>query len=107
MERVRTLTALFEAAKRWEVFAVVDIVQRMWEKPVHFSTAAAMTCLMRANGGEIVLAARSFSIGFAVVPRSQRPTSRTERGLHDPLRGVKADIGACLRMVLMAGNLLP
>ena len=90
MERVRTLTALFEAAKRWEVFAVVDIVQRMWEKPVHLSTAAAMTCLMRANGGEFVrtpVAARSFSIRFAVVPRSQRPTSRTERGLHDIVGG--------------------
>ena len=37
-----------------EVFAVADIVQRMWEKLVHLSTAAAMTCLMRANVGEIV-----------------------------------------------------
>jgi len=62
MERVRTLTALFEAAKRWEVFAVVDIVQRMWEKPVHLSTAAAMTCLMRANGGEIVRTPRGREI---------------------------------------------
>jgi 2-dehydropantoate 2-reductase len=48
-ERVRALAALFEAAKGVEVFAVADIVQRMWEK-----TAAAMTCLMRANVGEIV-----------------------------------------------------
>ena len=53
-ERVRTLAALFEAAKGVEVFAVTDIVQRMWEKLVHLSTAAAMTCLMRANVGEIV-----------------------------------------------------
>jgi 2-dehydropantoate 2-reductase len=53
-ERVRTLAALFEAAKGVEVFAVADIVQRMWEKLVHLSTAAAMTCLMRANVGEIV-----------------------------------------------------
>ena len=53
MERVRTLTALFEAAKRWEVFAVVDIVQRMWEKPVR---------LMRANGGEIVRTPRGREI---------------------------------------------
>jgi len=53
-ERVRTLVALFEAAKGMEVFAVTDIVQRMWEKLVHLSTAAAMTCLMRANVGEIV-----------------------------------------------------
>lgn len=53
-ERVRTLAALFEAARGVEVFAVTDIVQRMWEKLVHLSTAAAMTCLMRANVGEIV-----------------------------------------------------
>jgi len=54
LERVRTLAALSEAAKGMEVFAVTDIVQRMWEKLVHLSTAAAMTCLMRANVGEIV-----------------------------------------------------
>jgi len=53
-ERVRALAALFEAAKGVEVFAVTDIVQRMWEKLVHLSTAAAMTCLMRANVGEIL-----------------------------------------------------
>ena len=53
-DRVRALAAAFEAAKGVEVFAVTDIVQRMWEKLVHLSTAAAMTCLMRANVGEIV-----------------------------------------------------
>ncbi len=53
-ERVKTLAALFAAAKGVEAFAVTDIVQRMWEKLVHLSTAAAMTCLMRANVGEIV-----------------------------------------------------
>ena len=53
-ERVGTLAALFAAAKGVEAFAVTDIVQRMWEKLVHLSTAAAMTCLMRANVGEIV-----------------------------------------------------
>lgn len=53
-ERVRTLAALFAAAKGVEAFAVTDIVQWMWEKLVHLSIAAAMTCLMRANVGEIV-----------------------------------------------------
>jgi 2-dehydropantoate 2-reductase len=53
-ERVRALAALFGAAKGVEIFAVTDIGQRMWEKLVHLSTAAAMTCLMRANVGEIV-----------------------------------------------------
>lgn len=53
-ERVRVLAALFKAAKGVEVFPVDDIVRRMWEKLVHLSTAAAMTCLMRSNVGEIV-----------------------------------------------------
>ena len=53
-ERVATLARLFEAAKGVEVLAVPDMRQRMWEKLVHLSTAAAMTCLMRANVGEIV-----------------------------------------------------
>jgi 2-dehydropantoate 2-reductase len=53
-ERVTTLAEIFAAAKGVEAFAVTDIVQRMWEKLVHLSTAAAMTCLMRANVGEIV-----------------------------------------------------
>lgn len=53
-QRVTALAALFEAAKGVEVVAVADIVQRMWEKLVHLSTAASMTCLMRANVGEIV-----------------------------------------------------
>ena len=53
-KRVEVLESLFEAAKGVEVFAVTDIMQRMWEKLVHLSTAAAMTCLMRANVGEII-----------------------------------------------------
>jgi 2-dehydropantoate 2-reductase len=52
--RVATLAAMFERARGVEVLAVTDIRQRMWEKLVHLSTAAAMTCLMRANVGEIV-----------------------------------------------------
>jgi 2-dehydropantoate 2-reductase len=52
--RVKTLASLFEAAKGVETLAVTDMMQRMWEKLVHLSTAAAMTCLMRANVGEIV-----------------------------------------------------
>ena len=53
-DRVTRLAALFEAAKGIEVLAVADMRQRMWEKLVHLSTAAAMTCVMRANVGEIV-----------------------------------------------------
>jgi 2-dehydropantoate 2-reductase len=52
--RVEALTAVFAGAKGIEAIPVTDIMQRMWEKFVHLATAAAMTCLMRANVGEIV-----------------------------------------------------
>ena len=53
-DRVSKLAALFAKAKGVEALAVPDVRQRMWEKLVHLATAAAMTCLMRANVGEIV-----------------------------------------------------
>jgi 2-dehydropantoate 2-reductase len=53
-DRVAILARLFGTAKGVEVLAVADMRQRMWEKLVHLSTAAAMTCLMRANVGEII-----------------------------------------------------
>ena len=52
--RVEVLKEIFALARGVEVHAVADIMQRMWEKLVHLSTAASMTCLMRANVGEIV-----------------------------------------------------
>ena len=39
--------------------AVDDILQEMWEKLVHLSTAAAMTCLMRGSVGEIARVAEA------------------------------------------------
>ena len=47
--------ALKEAFDRTSVIASVvpDIMHAMWEKLVHLTTAAGMTCLMRANVGEI------------------------------------------------------
>ena len=53
-DRVKSLKAAFASARGVEAEAVPDILQRMWEKLVHLCTAAAMTCLMRANVGEIV-----------------------------------------------------
>lgn len=53
-DRVQSLLTKFKAARGVEAEAVPDIMQRMWEKIVHLSTAAAMTCLMRASVGEIV-----------------------------------------------------
>jgi 2-dehydropantoate 2-reductase len=46
-DRVNLLAELFSRAKGVEVLVVSDIVRRMWDKIVHLSTAATMTCLMR------------------------------------------------------------
>lgn len=53
-KRVQLLSEMFAGAKGVVAEAVSDVMQRMWEKLVHLSTAASMTCLMRANVGEIV-----------------------------------------------------
>lgn len=49
------VTALKQAFDRTSVVAtaVPDVMSRMWEKLVHLSTVASMTCLMRASVGEI------------------------------------------------------
>lgn len=52
-ERARALAGAFPAASV-DARASDDILQEMWEKLVHLATAASMTCLMRANVGEIV-----------------------------------------------------
>jgi len=52
--RIEMLTALLSKTKGIEAVPATDMMQQMWEKFVHLSTAAAMTCLMRANVGEIV-----------------------------------------------------
>lgn len=52
-ERVRALATAFPPAS--VVARASDDIQReMWEKLVHLSTGACMTCLMRASVGEIV-----------------------------------------------------
>lgn len=52
-ERARALANAFPPASV-DARAVDNILQEMWEKLVHLATAAAVTCLMRANVGEIV-----------------------------------------------------
>ena len=53
-ERVQTVKAAFEGTVGLEAVAVDNVMQEMWEKFVHLATAASMTCLMRANTGQIV-----------------------------------------------------
>lgn len=51
--RAQAIAAAFPAASV-KARASADVMQDMWEKLVHLATAASMTCLMRANVGEIV-----------------------------------------------------
>jgi 2-dehydropantoate 2-reductase len=52
--RVQALAALFSQSPAVQAKAVPNVMQEMWEKVVHLSTAASMTCLMRAPVGDIV-----------------------------------------------------
>jgi 2-dehydropantoate 2-reductase len=55
--RVQALNAAFERTSgKVKAEAVSDITQKMWEKLVHLATLASMTCLLRANVGEIARA---------------------------------------------------
>ncbi len=53
-ERVLAVKAAFDDAVGLEAIILDNIMQEMWEKFVHLATAASMTCLMRANTGQIV-----------------------------------------------------
>ena len=53
-DRVLAVRAAFGGCIGLEAIVLDDIMQEMWEKFVHLATAAAMTCLMRANTGQIV-----------------------------------------------------
>ena len=53
-DRVLAVQAAFDGAVGLEAIALDNVMQEMWEKFVHLATAAAMTCLMRANTGQIV-----------------------------------------------------
>lgn len=52
-ERAIVFANLFDGAKGVQVRAVENAMQRMWNKWVRLATLAGMTCLMRANVGEI------------------------------------------------------
>lgn len=51
-DRVRALKAEFDKTSV-VASAVPNVMQNMWEKLVHLTTVAGMTCLMRASVGEI------------------------------------------------------
>lgn len=64
-DRVVSIEAAFAGVKGLSVRSSEDIMQEMWEKFVHLSTAAGMTCLMRAPIGYIVVSEE----GAALVQR--------------------------------------
>jgi 2-dehydropantoate 2-reductase len=51
---VLAVQAAFDGCIGLEAVPQENIMQEMWEKFVHLTTAAAMTCLMRANSGQIL-----------------------------------------------------
>ena len=53
-DRVLAVQAAFNGCVGLEAVPQENIMQEMWEKFVHLTTAAAMTCLMRANSGQIL-----------------------------------------------------
>jgi hypothetical protein len=98
-ERVRTLAALFAAAKGVEAFAVTDIVQRMWEKLVHLSTAAAMTCECWRDCPHSQWL-RAFPRPATVWCRHRsRQRSRAQRGLYEVVGGDVLPTGLTIRDV--------
>ena len=70
-ERVLALKAAFDkCGDKVLAGAVPNILQKMWDKLVLLSTLAGMTCLMRANIGEIVRAPGGKEIGLAMLERN-------------------------------------
>jgi 2-dehydropantoate 2-reductase len=52
--RLEKIIQQFDKTVGLDVIYSENIMQEMWEKFVHLSTAASMTCLMRANSGQII-----------------------------------------------------
>ena len=80
-ERVQALKAAFDKTSI-SASAVPDIRRAMWEKLVHLATVAGMTCLMRANVGEIArtrdgaeIVARFLEANAAISAREGYPVS--------------------------------
>ncbi len=75
-ERVLALKAVFD--KSTAVAGAVDnIMQVMWEKIVHLSTVAGMTCLMRANLGEIARTRDGIELMLGFLARNAEIAART------------------------------
>ncbi|MCH2550333.1 MAG: ketopantoate reductase family protein [Alphaproteobacteria bacterium] len=52
--RAKAIEKTFENTIGLRAYASKNIIHEMWEKFVHLTTAASITCLMRANSGQIL-----------------------------------------------------
>ena len=70
-QRVTALKSAFDSCgDKVLATAAPDIMQKMWDKLVLLATLAGMTCLMRANIGEIVRAPGGKEMGLAMLERN-------------------------------------
>lgn len=74
-ERVSTIRDALDLPPGLEPVALDDAMQEMWEKFVHLASAAGMTCLMRANVGQIARSAE----GAALFRRFLESTAEVAR----------------------------
>jgi 2-dehydropantoate 2-reductase len=75
-ERVLALKAVFDKSSA-VASAVDNIMQIMWEKIVHLSTVAGVTCLMRANLGEIARTRDGIELMLGFLARNAEIAART------------------------------
>jgi 2-dehydropantoate 2-reductase len=75
-ERVLALKAVFDKSSAVAA-AVPNIMQIMWEKIVHLTTVAGMTCLMRANLGEIARTRDGIELMLGYLARNAEIAART------------------------------
>ena len=73
--RVEALKAAFDKTSVI-AYAVPNIMQTMWEKIVHLSTVAGMTCAMRANVGEIARTADGTEMMIQLLERNAEIAAR-------------------------------
>ncbi len=92
--RCVALRNAFAAAPGVHVKAVPDIMRQMWEKLIMLGTMASVTCLMRANVGEIL---RGSPEGGAMLRRLLQDTIEIARASgHPPAEAFVAEVRAML-----------
>ncbi|MBI36906.1 MAG: 2-dehydropantoate 2-reductase [Alphaproteobacteria bacterium] len=60
--RAKAIEKVFKSTIGLKAYASENIIHEMWEKFVHLATAASITCLMRANSGQIASSVEGASL---------------------------------------------